>query len=257
MFKRLRIAFLLYVLLFVAAAQFLAARRSTDWDSALWVDVYPLNGDGSDATQRYLDNLRADEFNGIEPFFAAEAKRYGVEPSPPFRLSVAPQHLEPLPELDRAASALATITWSLKMRWLAAKLDWQSSRPSPDIVVFAVFHDGADSAVLDRSTALEKGLIVVAHLFADRGARGSNEVVLAHELLHTLGATDKYGGPRNLPRFPEGFADAESPPRYPQSKAELMAGRIPIDAGRAAIPEGLRQVVIGRTTAAEIGWLRD
>jgi hypothetical protein len=141
------------------------------------------------------------------------------------------------------------------MRWVAAKLDWGSSRPSPDIVVFAVFHEAADAAVLDRSTALRKGLISVANLFADRAARGSNQVVLAHELLHTLGATDKYAGPRNLPRFPDGFADANASPRLPQMKAELMAGRIPIDEGRAEIPAGLRQVVIGQTTAREIGWL--
>jgi hypothetical protein len=257
MFKRLRIAFLLFILLFAAAAQFLDARRSTDWDDTLWVDVYPVNGDGSASTQRYLDNLDVTEFSGIEPFFAAEAKRFGVVPSPPFRLSVAPQYHEPLPALEPAASALATIAWSLKMRWLAAKLDWLSARPSPDIMVFAVFHDAADSAVLDRSTALRKGLIAVTHLFADRGARGSNQVVLAHELLHTLGATDKYGGSGNLPRFPDGFADPSASPSLPQSKAELMAGRIPIDRSHAQIPASLRQVVIGRMTAAEIGWLPD
>lgn len=257
MFKSLRIAFLLYVLLFVAAAQFFAARSSTDWDGTLWVDVYPVNGDGRQSTQEYLDKLDAAEFRGIEQFFSTEAQRYGVTVSPPFRLSIAPQYQGPLPELESASSPLATMLWSLKMRWLAAKLDWQSSQPSPDIVVFALFHEAAESAVLDRSTALEKGLIAVTHLFADRGARGSNQVVLAHELLHTLGATDKYGGASNLPRYPEGFAEPGTAPSLPQTKAELMAGRIPIDAHHAEIPESLRQVVIGRTTAAEIGWLRD
>jgi hypothetical protein len=257
MFKRLRIAVLLYVLLFVAAAQFFAARRSTDWDQTLWVDVYPVNGDGRESTRRYLDNLDAAEFTAIEQFFSTEAQRYGVEPSPPFRLSLAPRYEEPLPDLARASSLLGTIWWSLEMRWLAAKLDWTSDRPSPDIMVFAVFHDSAESAVLDRSTALRKGLITVTNLFADRAARGPNQVVLAHELLHTLGATDKYGGPESLPQFPDGFADPEARPRLPQSKAELMGGRIPIDEHRAEIPAGLRQVVIGPTTAREIGWLRD
>jgi hypothetical protein len=257
MFKRLRVAFLLYVLLFVAAAQFFAARRSTDWDDTLWVDVYPINGDGRESTQQYVDNLDTAELTGIEQFFTAEAKRYGVAPSPPFRLGLAPQYRDPLPDLARASSPIATIWWSLKMRWLAAKLDWLSSRPSPDIMVFAVFHEAAESAVLDRSTALQKGLIAVTNLFADRSARGSNQVVLAHELLHTLGATDKYAGPANLPRYPEGFADPSASPSLPQSKAELMAGRIPIDESRAEIPAGLRQVVIGPMTATEIGWLRD
>jgi hypothetical protein len=257
MFKRLRIAVLLYVLLFVAAAQFFAAQRSTDWNDTLWVDVYPVNGDGRVSTQRYLANLDAAEFNAVEQFFAAEAKRYGVVPSPPFRVLLAPQYTEPLPQLPASSSPLATIWWSLKMRWTAEKVDWLGSRPSPDVIVFAVFHEAADTAVLDRSTALEKGLIAVTNLFADRAARASNQVVLAHELLHTLGATDKYGGPANMPRFPEGFADPDASPRLPQAKAELMAGRVPIDANRAEIPASLRQVVIGKTTAAEIGWLRD
>ena len=110
------------------------------------------------------------------------------------------------------------------MRWVAAKLDWLSSRPSPDIMVFAVFHEAAESAVLDRSTALQKGLIAVTNLFADRSARGSNQVVLAHELLHTLGATDKYDGPANLPRYPEGFADPSASPSLPQIESRAHGG---------------------------------
>jgi hypothetical protein len=35
-----------------------------------------------------------------------------------------------------------------------------------------------------------------------------------------------------------------------------MGGRIPIDAARASIPEGLHQVVVGAKTAAEINWRR-
>jgi len=257
MFKRLRIAFLLYVLLFVAAAQFFAARSSTDWNRTLWVDVYPVNGDGREATQQYLDTIDAAEFRDIEQFFATEAKRYGVAASPPFRLTLAPQLADQLPKLDRDPSPPATVWWSLRMRWRAAELDWQSPQPSPDIVVFAVFHDAAAATVLDRSTALEKGLIAVTNLFADPDARGSNQVVVAHELLHTLGATDKYDGATNMPRFPEGFADPTAKPSLPQSKAELMGGRIPVDASHAEIPASLRQVVIGRTTAEEIRWLRD
>ncbi len=54
-------------------------------------------------------------------------------------------------------SLLGTMWWSLEMRWLALKLDWQSSGPKPDIVGVRGLHDSAASAVLDRSTALAKG----------------------------------------------------------------------------------------------------
>jgi hypothetical protein len=254
MFKRLRIAVLLYILLFVAAAQFLTARRTTDWDAPLWVDIYTVDGDGRSATREYLDKLEPSEFGAVEAFFATEAQRYGIPLMQPFRLRIVAEHKAVLPALGAEPGALDTLWWSLRMRWLAARLQWQSSGPSGDIVVFAVFHEPAEQLALDRSTALEKGQIAVANLFAERGARGSNGMVLAHELLHTLGATDKYAAGSNLPRFPDGYAAPDARPLLPQTKAELMAGRIPLDQQRAAIPDSLRQVVIGPATSREIGW---
>ena len=54
---------------------------------------------------------------------------------------------------------------------------------------------------------------------------GANDMVMAHELLHTLGATDKYDPASDAPRFPEGYGDPRQVPLYPQQFAELMAGR--------------------------------
>jgi hypothetical protein len=256
MLKRLRITVLLYIALLVALGQWLAAARSTDWNATLWVDVYPLAGDASAATPDYVNRLTVDEFDGIEKFLASEARRYGVTLERPFRLTLAPPIDAVLPQLPAEPSILQTMWWSLRMRWFAARLEWNNPRPAADIVVFAVYHDGATIATLDRSMALEKGLIAVANLFANRAARGSNQVVLAHELLHTLGASDKYAAATNLPRFPEGYAAPTAEPLLPQTKAELMAGRIPIAADSAETPTTLQDVVIGALTATEIGWLR-
>lgn len=256
MFKRLRIAALLYVLLFVATAEFLTSRRMTDWDAPLWVDVYAVDGDGRAATRRYLDSLDPTEFRAVETFFAVEARRHAVMLEQPFKVQFVGEHRDALPTLAAAAGPLDILAWSLRMRWLAARLQWQNSAPSGDIVVFAVFHEPSDELALDRSTALEKGQIAVANLFADRAAHGSNAMVLAHELLHTLGATDKYAPATSLPRFPDGYAAPEAKPLLPQLKAELMAGRIPLDDTRAEIPHDLGEVVIGAATALEIGWRR-
>jgi hypothetical protein len=257
MLKKIRIAILLSILLFVALGEFLAERRSTSWDNTLWVDVYLVNGDRLDSTQRYIDSIDAKEFDGIGEFFAAEAKRYGVALDEPFRLNIVGQYRGELPATDARPSLLGIMWWSLEMRWLALKLDWHRSGPKPDIIAFAVYHEPADSAVLDPSTGLRKGLIAVTNLFAARDERGANQVVLAHELLHTLGATDKYSLSTDQPRFPDGFAEPALKPRLPQKKAELMAGRIPLDEQHAEMPESLRSVVVGRLTAAEIGWLHE
>lgn len=256
MFKRLRIAILLYVALIIVAGEWLTTARSTAWNDTLWVDVYPVAGDDAAATRAYIERLTVDELDEIEAFFAREAKRYGVALERPFRLDLAPPIAGPLPALSPDPSVLDNVVWSLRMRWFAAKLQWQSSRPDPDIVVFAVYHDPAATTVLHRSMALEKGLIAVANLFATPHARGSNQIVLAHELLHTLGATDKYDPGTNAPRFPDGYAEPEAEPLLPQRKAELMGGRIPISATSAETPDDFRKVVIGKSTAAEIGWLR-
>lgn len=256
MFKNLRIAVLVYILLFVAVGQYLTARRSTDWDETLWVDVYPVIGDGMPITRTYLNALTPEEFAGIETFFTAEAARFGVKLARPFRLNLAEPLDRALPRLASTASPIEVAIWSLRMRWLATRLQWDSPRPAADIVVFAVFHAAEDAGALDRSTALRKGLIAVANLFADPAARGANHVVLAHELLHTLGASDKYDPSSNAPQFPIGFAAPSVVPLFPQTKAELMAGRIAVSERQARIPSSLREVLIGDATAMEIGWLR-
>jgi hypothetical protein len=85
---------------------------------------------------------------------------------------------------------------------------------------------------------------------------GSNHVVIAHELLHTLGATDKYGPGNNQPRFPDGYAEPDRHPRLPQLYAELMAGRIALSETTAETPTQLDDVLIGPATAREIGWAK-
>lgn len=256
MFRRLRIALLLYVLLFAAAAQYFTASRVKGWDHALWVAVYPVNGDGNAATQRYLDNLTGTEFNDLEPFFSEQAKRYGLRLQRPVRVTVYSGYSQPPPALGPSPSAAEVLVWSLRMRWARLRLTWHTPGPAADVVVYAVFFDAGGNVALDRSTALQKGMIAVANLFASRSAEGSNQVVLAHELLHTLGATDKYDPATDLPRFPDGFAAPKAKPLWPQTQAELMAGRIPLGPNSAEIPASLRQAVVGPATAIEIGWLK-
>ncbi len=254
MFKRLRVAILLYILAFTALGNFLAAARSTDWDETLWVDVYPINADGSARTQAYVDGLSTADFGRIEAYFSRQALRYGVTLEQPFRLELGPQVDNDIPELAPTPSMLDTLIWSLKMRWFAARIDSGSGRPSPDIKLFALYYEQSEEAVLDRSTALERGLIAVAKLFAGRSSQGSNQIVMAHELLHTLGATDKYDLDTNLPIYPHGYANPTLQPLHPQRSAELMAGRIPFDERTAHMPSGISRTLIGPLTAEEIGW---
>ena len=107
-----------------------------------------------------------------------------------------------------------------------------------------------------HSTGLQKGLIGVVNAFARSDMDGSNNVVITHELLHTFGATDKYDFAGNRPLFPDGFADPDAQPLYPQARAEIMAGRIPVSETQAETPAGMDEVVIGVRTAREINWIK-
>jgi hypothetical protein len=227
MWRRLRIAILLVILLFVALNTYFDRVYSTDWNIPLRIAAFPINADGSAVTASYISQQPADAFQRIEAFYELEAKHYGLQMERPIRLTLAKPLSEAPPELEPGGSAFSAILWSLHMRYWAWRVDAPPG-PAPDIKLFVLYHDPAISPELPHSLGLQKGLLGVVHVFADAHMKGSNDTVIAHELLHTLGATDKYDLSSNQPLHPDGFAEPDRQPLYPQSFAELMAGRIPI-----------------------------
>lgn len=256
MWKKLRIAVLLLVLLFVALTTYFDRVRTTDWDMSLRVAVFPINADGSAEAGRYIQTLNAQDMLPLETFFSEEAQRYGLKLDPPMRFTLAPPISELPPMLDERAGRFGAAVWSLQMRYWAWRVPKDPPRSYPNVRLFVLYHDPALSPSLPHSVGVQKGLLGIVHAFAARHMAGANDTVTAHELLHTLGATDKYAAGTNLPRHPDGFAEPDLAPLYPQSLAELMAGRIPLSPTRAEIPESLDQVIVGPATAAEIGWTR-
>jgi hypothetical protein len=257
MFKRIRILALLLILLFVTLNTYFDRVYSTDWDYALHVTVFPINGDGSATSERYIATSKNADFAVLETFFEQQARNYGIELERPVRLARGPQVRELPPMLAPGTGMLGTMLWSLRARYWAWRVAEYGDTPKPDIELFVLYYDPATSPALPHSVGLQKGLFGIVHAFADSTMEGSNDIVIAHELLHTLGALDKYASGTNQPLDPIGLADPERKPRYPQTHAELMAGRIAVSATHSEIPESLREVVIGPLTAREIGWIRD
>ncbi len=253
--RKLRITILLYILLMVAAATWLSRVWTTDWDEPLWMAVYPVNGDQSEQSQRYIERLDIDIFVPVERFLEREARKFGLPLERPLRIDLRGQVDEKPapPPLDR--NPLKVMAWSLKLRYWAYRMQRAQGGPAPDIRVFVIYHDPDRHSVLGHSLGLQKGLIGVVNAFASRSLASQNNVIIAHELLHTLGATDKYDVSSNIPLYPGGFADPEQVPLYPQRRAEIMGGRIPVTAHEAAIPSSLKHVVIGPVTALEIRWI--
>jgi hypothetical protein len=253
MWRRLRIAALLVILLFVALNTYFDRVYSTDWNNPLRVAAYPINADGSAVAERYAQQQSANAFERIETFFEEEAKQYGLQMERPIRLSLAPPLSQTPPAIAPGAGRLSVALWSLRTRFWAWRVD-EPPGPAPDVKLFVLYHDPAISPELPHSLGLQKGLFGIVHVFADAAMQGSNDTVIAHELLHTLGATDKYDLQTNQPLQPDGFAEPDRQPLYPQSFAELMGGRVPVSSSESTMPESLRQVIVGAKTASEIGW---
>jgi hypothetical protein len=253
----LRLAALLAVLAFVALGAWLDRSRSRDWDAPLRVTIYPLPAVADDDVRAYARGLQAADFAGVADFIAAEAERHRVALVEPIQLRVSHAAQASPPALSEQPGVLSIMLWSLRLRFYAARVAWRDPLPTPDVQVFATFsptHDDGATAVPD-SVGLSKGLVAVAHLYAVREASGSNQVVLAHELLHTLGATDKYEPGSGQPLAPQGLGEPDREPLYPQQYGEIMAGRIALSGDEAAMPDGLDAMVVGDLTAREIGWL--
>jgi hypothetical protein len=253
MLRKLRIAVLLLILAIVALKSWQEQHVSKRWRVPLYVSIYPIAADDSAVTHAYLEHLDAQAFKPIDAFFAHEAQRYALGTSEPFRTRLRTPLIDRPPQRAADAGVLATVFWSLRLRYWAWHVSGHAGEPE-DIRVFVLYHDPALTPSVPHSLGLTKGLIGVVYAFADPQMDGANDVVLAHELLHTLGATDKYDLRNDAPIFPDGYGDPQQVPLLPQRSAELMAGRRIVAPNRWEQVSGLDQVVLGPASAAEINW---
>ncbi|MGI9247796.1 MAG: hypothetical protein ACR2QI_02200 [Woeseiaceae bacterium] len=252
MFKAVRISILLFVLFFVAVSTWLTQARSTDWNNSLWVKVYPINGDNTAESARYIGNLDIRDFAGIESFLARETEKYANSLARPVRVELGQLINAQPPELGGEPNAMSVMLWSLKMRWWATSVTDDQDRIDPDVRIFVRYHTPDSTVVLENSVGLQKGMVGVVNGFAGRSYRGTNNVIIAHEFLHTLGATDKYSSIDGQPVGPDGLAEPDRSPLYPQRYAEIMGGRIALAEDDSVIPKSLKHTVIGPLTAREI-----
>ena len=251
MWKKLRVAILLVILASVGLGTWRSQHAARDWHNTLHIAVFPINGDGSPATAARIATLDDNSFKDIETFLSEQAEDYGNKTAMPVRVTLQKPVSSLPPSPPQGGSALNMIIWSLKMRWWA----WHQPDgvPRAHTRAFVIYWDSekTDGAVPD-SHGLSKGMIAVSNVHIARNMQRTNNVVIAHEILHTLGATDKYG-PSLMPSYPEGFADPDLQPRFPQKRCELMAGRIPLSDSQLAMPRTLDECIIGPLTAREIG----
>lgn len=251
--KSFRVALLLALL--ALAVHFLLTRAGLgppNWDAPLIVAIYPYNADGSEEVTNYIEDLSDASYAPLAKFFQREAAKYPNTPNPPFYIYHG-HELESAPAPPPyPANLLQRARWGLSVRWW----HWRflDNERDPDIIIVARYRSANENAAMLHSVGFGEFRLALARVVADERNGGRNQLTLAHEILHTVGASDLYELETGLPRHPEGYAEPDRQPRYPQQAAELMAGRIPVTRGRARQPNRLSSAVIGEYTAREIKW---
>lgn len=252
-FRFIRISLLLAILSVIVLNLWLSKVSTQTWNSSVSVALYPINADQRTDTQGYIDALDIVHFEPISRFMQKQAEQYGIALSPVVSIQLAPPLTSLPPKINSNANVLQSVIWSLKMRWWSWQNDNWSEYP-PDVRIYLQYYSPNNYQQLGHSLGLQKGMIGLVNGFAGIDYIGRNNVVITHELMHALGASDKYNLITGEPDYPEGYADSEQQPLLPQTRAEIMGGRVKVSHGWLLMPRSLDDVMVGTATAREIGW---
>lgn len=253
LFKLFRIVVLLSIFFVILAGTWLTERRLAKWQQPIWVTLYPIADTENAGGTRFAQTLELENFSAINDFLSQELLRYGVSMAEPLHFQLAPVSFERPPAVPERDSTLAIAKWSLHMRWWAWRREKMGGLIAPDIQIFLIYHDPGEFSEMQMSVGMRKGRYGLVKAYTGRNNRSYNHIVITHELLHVLGATDKYVYSTGDPVYPEGYIEPNKRPLFPQTRAEIMAGVIPLSASSHVMPMSLEQCRIGQMTAEEIG----
>jgi hypothetical protein len=253
---KIRISALLAILVVVvlyALANVRSRRARTEWTRPLNVALVLVRDGAVDPAA--IAALKA-RVATLQDRMADELHRYRAAPDRPF-LFVAQGPVDlpaPAPKLEGdGVTDLLAHSWKLS-RWVAKIDDAAHMRASAyDTAVYVVLRPAVGTSRFVEGDSEQGGRIGTLEVELDASMVDFALFVTAHELLHTLGALDKYDETGRT-KIPEGLADPDAP--YPQSFAEVMArGRV-IAPGHEEPPDSLELLRVNAATAKEIGWVR-
>jgi hypothetical protein len=259
-FFRIRLAVLSTILvgvLLYAWRDWRSRHLRSDWRRTLRIAVVLVPSESLD--EGAVTALKA-RTRDLENQLAHEMARYGREIRPfSFFIATVPNGLAaPTPVAPSDPSDLLAVleyNWALA-KWSDRVDDEAGVADEPrDATLYLVAHDGARAGMLSvEGTGQQGGRIGVVEIDLDESMVDIALFVVAHELFHILGASDKYA-PGGAILVPEGLADPAQDPLYPQRRAELMARHRAISQDDSVLPETIEELAVGPATAREVGWL--
>lgn len=247
----------LIVVAFYAYADVHRRHERTEWDHTLEVAVVVLRREPrvDDGT---IAELRA-RLPALEKRLQAEATRYRPDIGTPFVFRFyGPLDVTEAPPVLEGSGTWALVRYAYALRLYTKAVD-RVAGLDPDAFDSRLYVTCAPPRSRDRAWVEgeseqggSKGQVTVE---LDSDMIDTTLAVVAHETFHTLGATDKYDSAGHA-RIPEGLAEPELVPLFPQRRAEIMARGRPEGPGVEKILTNLDELGVGATTAREIGWLR-
>ncbi len=255
LFRVFRITVLLIIFTALAFYTKTQKLKSRSWAAPLQIVIYPMNADNDPLVADYIQHLNDDTFREIDTFFQAEAEAFALELKQPTITKLGPEITEFPPAAPAPGSNIMTnIWWSIQFRLWAFLNTPDDESNLQRVRVFVYYHKPVEGKQLLHSLGLDKGLLSIVNAFAIDQQTQQNNIIIAHELLHTVGASDKYDA-HLQPVFPDGYADAEKSPLFPQHYAEIMSAKIPLSENKSIMADNLNFCVIGEKTAIEINWI--
>ncbi len=181
MFKAIRISILLILLVGIAIYTKTQRLDARSWSRPLQVVIFPINAEASPATERYIQQLTAGDFLEIERFFSTEAKHYGLSLAKPFVINLGNVITTPPPDSPLpGASYLKIMWWSLRLRYWAIMHTPDETSNFHRVRAFIYYYQPKHNRRLQHSLGLEKGLLVIAHAFANPKLTQQNNIIIAH-----------------------------------------------------------------------------
>jgi hypothetical protein len=251
---RLSVLFALLAAVVVYAVHDVRSRRArNEWRRTLDVALVVVTEPGVDASA-------TAELRGHTPELArrltAELRRYRPDAPAPFAFVVyGPVPLgRPLPT-PSGEGLVADARYAWDLHGFTSDVDGRASVPSRgfDARLYLVVRPPTDQALVEGMSE-HGGRVGIARAELDHDTVDLALFVAAHELFHTLGADDHYGADGRV-RLPDGLAEPELVPSFPQRRAEIMARNRPVSATAEERLSTLEELGVGPATAREVGWM--
>ena len=253
--KHVRVAILLGVLalvIFYAAHDVLRRRERAEWRRTLDVALVLVTAGGADA-EAVRDVRR--RVPALASRLRDQFARYRPDGFAPFAFTVYGPVAEEVAHPGAPGDGFsAALRHAYELWRFTRDIDGRASVPSRgfDARLYVLVRPPSDRALVE-GVSEHGGRVGIATAELDVSSVDLALFVAAHELFHVVGASDRYGADGST-LFPEGLAEPDLVPQFPQRYAELMARNRPLSATDEARPESLDELWVGTKTAQEIGW---